>query len=359
MDDYDVHGLMDHIFMGDGALERLKHYDLFRLRQYVLNEIIFKHFPEEDLVVPSSTINDKTIGRAITHGSYGSVHNVCLALHPSECNYVAKVIKIAKYSQDSGTTYRHFVTEVICSLRASTGRFGPRVGDVCICRYRDAYYGIIILEKYDYMIAHVPLAMDDIITIMNLIFKMTKSGIYHGDLFAKNILAKKNDRGSLDFAITDFGTAFLSEQSFGGDVGAFDIVSFLFGWYIPTASGWKLVGAPVADPNDIKKALQIYIDLDPKHHAQDVLHALQMRISQAATLENPTAKNEDGTVTTNPVLMYKTIFASISDEYLRYISPVLREYTVWTTLESVPDRSTATNTLVEGVEMRLKISKVQ
>ncbi len=159
--------------------------------------------------------------KRIEEGGYGSVYPALHTIH-TEKKYVAKVIKISN-QQD-------FLLECSLSVRAGKMGYGPKVF---------AYYytpveetGIIIMERWDGDMDKKFLSAEELGGLLNVVHKMHDDGVFHHDLYMRNILHRTNPHNSTrEFCVTDYGLAYPLETPMSKDLQAADLASLVYGLY--------------------------------------------------------------------------------------------------------------------------------
>lgn len=131
-------------------------------------------------------------------GSYGSVWEACT---PATCSVVAKRIEIPA----TMSYIQSFWFEVLVGRRAGRLKYGPRIHRAFTCPSDRRGYitGYIIMQKvgkslYDHIGAVDWHALSDTIQLMH------DDGVYHQDLFSRNICLKRKGNG---YYIIDWGAA--------------------------------------------------------------------------------------------------------------------------------------------------------
>ena len=189
---------------------------------------------------------------SIGRGGNGEVSMYC---HDNKCDYVAKNVTI----NDDGDR-RAFVTESHISKYAGDHGFAPKVYDWFHCAQRGV--GVLVMDRLSctmteraYMLKKCgePNATPDIIakcaslrdarglseaqmlgTLLTAVNAMHLSGIFHMDLYTKNVMLTH-----LRYAkIIDFGMAVATSHELDPRLRALDYATLLFG--MPDEDGWAM-----------------------------------------------------------------------------------------------------------------------
>ena len=146
----------------------------------------------------------KTNKTSFDIGAFGSISEVCLKL---DCKYIVKLIPLS-YEK----IYKTFLREALIAPMMAKYGIGPKIYDIFICLNA----GYIIMEKWDGSIRKLTssneLTENHLITISDLIVKMHNKGVIHNDLHTANVLYRKNNKGSYDFCLTDYGLSLYFED---------------------------------------------------------------------------------------------------------------------------------------------------
>lgn len=151
--------------------------------------------------------------KKIAEGAYGKVYDACRG---KDCShFVAKEIL---FSEDLPKKWyhRHFIAESLMTQFGGRRGFAVPLYDYFICD--GGRRGVMLMEKYDgdlIEFARSELNSQHVTVLLRKIQTMHTSGIWHGDLYTKNVVYKKG-KNDIDFRFIDFGLAI----PFGGPVPA-------------------------------------------------------------------------------------------------------------------------------------------
>jgi len=185
------------------------------------------------------------LGKKLAEGGHGEVYEGCNETK-TVCNEVAKVVYIS-----SSDTRRTFQMEYFLTYLAGSKDLAPMLYSVHSCRSGKRFAGWMIQERWDGPVDRLvsnpklveragglPSIWDKIIKVVS---EMHKIGIWHQDLFVKNMLYRFKRDGQLQVCVTDFGLAvpfhFQMKQSRGRPsihpdmpvFAAYDLSTLLFG----------------------------------------------------------------------------------------------------------------------------------
>jgi len=201
-----------------------------------------------------------------------------------------------------------FFNEVFAYLRAAHAKVGPNIYIVHVYRHAGA---IIIMDRYDSDIKHVVLQPNDVHEIFDLIQRMHRCGIHHGDLFTKNILVK-TVRGVRKFAVTDFGLAWLfNPGEVPLSIQAVDFVTFLYGMCGERYGVTHWCHTPLFQDDEVKISDEIaqgFIS-GSNDRREGWLSAIRSRINSTGTLRVPRGSHR--VVSPDIASYYVTIFRSV------------------------------------------------
>lgn len=307
-------------------------------------KVLVEKYDASDPIPCNIPINDKIItNKVLGAGTYGTVHIGCSfkdgVTDHAQCGYAVKIITIETRDRP-GIPYRMFINEAIASIRASNATIGPTIFDIFTCTSSSDLHGVIIMERFDGSLHGVHLDNRHMTKIIHMVNYMHQAlGIYHGDLFLKNMLYKATPEGTR-FAITDFGTAVVwHERSVPPQVACYDIVSLLCGWYaikppITNPVSFHAIAQPTTlSQDEIVGHLKNYA---LQYGEKLVENALHDRISDASTIDIPHKTRPDGSVVTNPFETYKTIIDHMPYDMFKYYARILVKISVWTLADASP-----------------------
>lgn len=159
------------------------------------------------------------LGEKLGSGAYGSAYSLCSKNEEEPCEKIVKAQRIGIKSGIKRTTFQlhmsNFKREVKMNSIASNLGVSPRLYDSFTCHNsNDEYYGVIIMDRWDMTLGtyfrkfNMSLSNDMLKRLEQKIDALHKSGIYHGDLHAENVVVKlsKTQPGVVtDVALIDFG----------------------------------------------------------------------------------------------------------------------------------------------------------
>lgn len=138
-------------------------------------------------------------------GAYGTVYEGCL--DPCNLKYATKVFKNINDPEVESA----FKKEVRIAKRAGNIGVGPNVSADLICKKDGKQEGYLFSERWDGSLDKYPWCTwnkDEIYTkLRQLLSKLHKKGIVHGDIAPRNILVRRTKQGD-EFSLTDFGLSF-------------------------------------------------------------------------------------------------------------------------------------------------------
>lgn len=256
-------------------------------------------------------------------GTYGSIHDICTDATFSNCPYVAKVIKFRYPCEPS-----IFFVEQAIAKRASDLGYGPEVMDSFYCKQKSR--GTIIYRKYAGNITELKMTSRRLKNLLKKVQLMHDDGIFHQDLFTKNILYRKTSHGNTEFRITDFGISIPFERAVPSVLKACDLVTLLYGWFFDER--WSLVPAYTNTDLSINEVFQYatkYVSLD------DLTTAISIRINDnGGTPESP---HGNKFVETHPLEMYNMIIANLPQPFINTVGACIDHYFVWQNVSTVLD----------------------
>lgn len=187
--------------------------------QHLLDEIRF--FDDYEILMD----------RCLEEGGYGSLHPVVSRSRTGAAGnnsnpMVAKVMKDLN-SKD------FFDFECAICVRAGQKGYGPQMQT---CYYSDALKtGVIIMDRWDGDMDKKAVLPSDVPALMRCVKRMHDDGIFHHDLYFRNVLYRVNPiTKKKSFAITDFGLALPLAGQVPPNLRAADIASLVFGVYDET-----------------------------------------------------------------------------------------------------------------------------
>lgn len=238
------------------------------------------------------------IDELVGSGTYGKVYAAC---DSTSCKYVMKMVKISDKA-----SLKNFQLEASITVRASKKGFGPKViGKPFICNKKRT--GVIVMDRWDGPLGK-QISYRELGKLLKLVDRMHKEGIFHQDLFNRQILVKgeytgpKSDR---KMCISDYGMAFPFKGTtrLPNFLRACDIMGLVFGHYSERNPNWfgaslmqELDRETVLGPRYIGKYLT----------RQDMIFGIQARISNQGNLDNPIL-NQRSSVDVNIDLLYKLL----------------------------------------------------
>jgi len=165
--------------------------------------------------------------KLIIEGAYGKLYET------NRKKIVAKVISVQNVSE--------FFYECKMSQIASNNDFGPKI----YFYYYSPWHkkGVILMDEWMGDITDIILTYDDAKELLKIIKKMHSVGIFHHDLYSRNILYRNNRKTKeKEFSIIDYGMSFLLKEtplSFSDEgenlvpqkLQLCDIISLLYGKY--------------------------------------------------------------------------------------------------------------------------------
>ena len=231
--------------------------------------MLFKdnHKPHKNIVAK--------VQNMIGKGAYGKVYEAC---DDTSCKYVMKFVTF-----EDPEDITNFKLEVALSKLASDHKFGPKViGEPYICKRANS--GILIMDRWDGVLEDNNEVLSDreVKGLLRVVSTMHEHGIFHGDLYARQILFKGR-YPYRTFSITDYGQALPLWSKVPNTIRASDVMGLLFGGFIsrdPRTHHSSLVNG--ADPLEFCAR---YVDKYFSH--ADQLYGIITRISSVGTRENP------------------------------------------------------------------------
>lgn len=148
----------------------------------------------------------------IAEGAYGKVYRACRG---KDCShFIAKEILFYDGEPedmpfDYEWYWRHFVAESQMTQFGARHNFAVPLYDYFLCG-ENGNRGVMLMEKYDGDIikySKTKLNERDVTQILGKIQAMHDSGIWHGDLYTKNVVykVKQGRPDAIDFRFIDFG----------------------------------------------------------------------------------------------------------------------------------------------------------
>lgn len=139
-------------------------------------------------------------------GTYGHVYEACE--NETDCKFIAK--EILFYEDPNDAMYEDkwfhnlFVAECMITEFAGTHGFGVPVQSYFLCdRGRK---GVMIQDKFDGTLDRLKsLTVEDGVQLIHMLKKMHTAGIFHNDLFAKNVMYKNIQADNRAIRFIDFG----------------------------------------------------------------------------------------------------------------------------------------------------------
>jgi serine/threonine protein kinase len=270
-------------------------------------------------------------------GSFGEIWTVCykksnlnLEEH-AECPYVGKYIKLPSVS-----SLQAFKIEVAIAKLAFEHDFGPRVLSHFICG--KTRYGGLIMDRWAPKPAcDLDLLPSDYTTIFKKINEMHSIGIFHQDLFLKNILyIKKNIKkgtSKYSFSITDYGLSIPFGKPLPGILRALDYVVFIYGMWHPTSQAIVNGVRPNNDSGSREKLIQNLVTylliFNPICTQNEWEYAISMRISKDFKINK--TYNLRLPISPNPNIdeMYEIIIKLFPSDQIRKFAQVFPEYSIF------------------------------
>jgi len=253
-------------------------------------------------------------------GTYGSIHDVCKDAALQECPYVAKVIHFR-----DNCSHQSFFVEQAISKRASDKGYGVPVLDSFFCNDRET--GVIIYEKFDNDLVNFAITPAHLSSLLEKVHDMHDDGIFHQDLFTKNVLYKKHADNTIDIRITDFGLSIPVETKLDAVLRACDLVTILYG-LMTVELGLVLL------PVYTNMTLQDVTDQALRYvSSEELLTAIHMRESTTGTVQDP--YKYSGKLTTDPLSMYTLVTELLPSKFRRVVGQCIDDYFVWQNVDTV------------------------
>jgi predicted Ser/Thr protein kinase len=138
--------------------------------------------------------------KEIARGAYGVTMAACSNAVEQDCKYVAKVVKLTDKAAE-----RAFRLECAFSNHASENGYGPQVIRCIVCQTNDIPIGILVMERLTKVLTTelARLTTHQCRDIFERIQQMHRSGVWHSDLSAANIMFNSLGKAR----IIDFGMA--------------------------------------------------------------------------------------------------------------------------------------------------------
>jgi tRNA A-37 threonylcarbamoyl transferase component Bud32 len=299
--------------------------------------------PSQDLAVDRDEcmeyLNYYMKEKPLAAGGYAKIFEVCTSDYFfRQCPYVAKVQNLSDEKDVfDETKFRKFQLEVAITHQAARKKFGVPIVDAWTCHGRKI--GVMILEKWQGSLMSLPrysLGEEEVASLIALFSKMHNSGIFHQDLFNKNILFRV--KGEVyEFAVTDFGLALPLEKSAPPLIRALDIASFFYGF--ASSPNGRLQGSirpQLTDEGRAQTQLQDYVS--PQDDFLDT--AVQWRVNEKGVWRLALGNAvESRPIVTHPKYMYRYLLSELPVSLLRYLGEEsLHALFVWTNLDTVPPK---------------------
>jgi tRNA A-37 threonylcarbamoyl transferase component Bud32 len=284
-----------------------------------------------------------TADEKMAEGGWGSIKKVCLDPQYSNCPYVAKIQKL---KGDKG--YRNFSLEVALTRAAAERKFGIPILDAWTCDNR--LTGVMILEKWDGDVGTMETISErDLRNLLRVVRDMHDSGIFHNDLYAKNILYKRK-RSLTFFAITDFGVAFLVADPIPPLIKAIDIATLFYGFTSETEGPLYCsfrdqltniqrrarANNPDNDGDLVAYCWQLFSDYVSDDQLLDL--AVAWRVNQSGNWQGHDVTSEP--IKTNPFLLYQYMLRNLPWPLFEYLGPdAVMQRCIWLYVNNSPQES--------------------
>lgn len=162
---------------------------------------------ENDIVIPDSCLYGHKLIKPIGDGSFGSIY---LTRDAKGLEYAMKIIMLGgdeDYKMTDGVP-EYFVKEMKIITELNNHNIGPKLYKSWYCGDDLHVFGFVVTERWS---GELPkdecLSQLHINKLLTQIRTMHELGYVHGDVFARNILVKRNDnRDIVDVTLTDFGS---------------------------------------------------------------------------------------------------------------------------------------------------------
>ena len=171
----------------------------------------------------------------ISSGSYGKVVTVCDANEVDNCDYVAKEVLFYETPEkkwfDDKWYHNHFIGEAMISQYAGKNKFGIPVHGYFLCD--GGRRGVMIQNRFDGTLNRhgLKLTAADGMYLAGLIKRMHACGIFHQDLFAKNVMFRdRKEAGQVprrQFRIIDFGLSVVFDKGVPPQLRAIDYITLM------------------------------------------------------------------------------------------------------------------------------------
>lgn len=155
---------------------------------------------EDSMIIHKVCLKGYKFKKYLAEGNYGVVYQACDA--KKNCNYV---IKIQYVDPNNKVKMSEWLNEIkLTGILSIKYDIGPKFLGAWLCQEDEL--GIIVAELWDgNLIGSCP-SKCFINKLENQIEIINELGYVHGDVFGRNILVKKDNKGTIaDITLTDFG----------------------------------------------------------------------------------------------------------------------------------------------------------
>jgi hypothetical protein len=167
---------------------------------------IMQIFSKDDIVFPDVDFRRYTILTPLGKGTYGSVYKV---RHSDGTECAMKIIPCVddNYPLDDGIPHT-FIIEANITMELFENGVGPAIVEWWYAEIDGWMFGFIVMELWDGELQkkdRLNLSLVD--KLVGQIKTIHKLGYVHGDIFSRNILIKRDEKGVIsDVTLSDFGT---------------------------------------------------------------------------------------------------------------------------------------------------------
>lgn len=272
-----------------------------------------------------------TIGDAIGSGTYGTAYRACkfdAKTRRQDCQgSVVKVVRIQRTADhmQNLAQLRNVAHEVAVGVRAGVKGYGPFIDWATLCNHGNE--AVISMERMSGPIRK-PVDLGRLLTVVN---RMHADGVFHQDLFKRNVMMKGNE-----YKIIDYGMAFfLGPGRVSNLLRACDVMGLVFGHSSnmnPRGYGQRLW----LDAGISAKSLWAFVRKATGLTDQEMLFGMRCRVWSLATQTKWYPKtNYKFAADTDTHRMYQELLRCLPDKTIVEFGPVaLADRMPWGTWSS-------------------------
>lgn len=180
-----------------------------------LRRITQQQEPKEPIIKTIKTVKTECerlrLFELLGKGAYGSVYEGCL--DPCNLKYATKIFK----NINDPDVESAFKKEVSIAKIAGEIGVSPNVSADLICKKNNKQEGYLFSERWDNSLDKYPWCgwdKNNIYKILeSLLLQLHKKRIVHGDISPRNILVRRNKKSDMQFALTDYGLSFYTNDN--------------------------------------------------------------------------------------------------------------------------------------------------